>query len=139
MADQRRNRFTERKPEEVRVVKRETPAPTTSMSKAKYVTYEGLKFMLYVGVIVVSMVVFVLSSQAAQDEAITKTCSDIERIELRYDEHAVNASRAFDKIDRTLVSQQQVLTQTREALIRLDESNKRIVDEVKKLSDQVSP
>lgn len=113
---------------------RQTPAPTTSMSRAKYVTYEGLKFMIYVGVIVISMVVFVLTSQAAQDTSLIELSSDIERIEIRHNEHVDAATEVFHKIDRTLVSQQEVLTKTREALIRLDESNRRIAEQVKELT-----
>lgn len=98
---------------------------------------EVLKFVLYVGTLVVGIVAFVLTSQAAQDQRITSNANTADRNTTRYEDHARHATQTFEKIDRTLIAQQELLTRTRETLVRMEVSQDQLVDEVKNLSEQM--
>jgi hypothetical protein len=108
-------------------------------SKSKTITIEVLKFALYVGAMIVSITVFILSSQAKQDQKIGENATSIERNATRHEEHTRHATEAFRKIDTTMTAQQQLQTDTREALIRVEESNKTLTEQVKELSKKVGP
>ena len=114
-------------------------ADTPKPSKGKAITIEAVKFFLYAATVIAAMIVFVFTSQASQDKQINQNCSAIDKNETRHQEHVRHSTETFRNLDSTMKAQQQVMTQTREVLIRLDESNKRLTDEVKELSRKVSP
>lgn len=117
-----------------------TPLPSKSKTRqltTSMFSIEGLKFLLYLGTIVVAVVVFMWTSQATQDARISINSTKIERNETRHDEHTRGATQAFEKIDRTLIAQQELMTRTRESLVRLEVAQEKLVDEVKNLSEEV--
>ena len=96
-----------------------------------------IKFALYVGTIIISAIVFVFISQASQDDRIADANAKTKLVESRHEDNAKQAAETFAKIDRTLTTQQDLLTKTRESMLRLEGSQDRLVDEVKRLSVEV--
>ena len=108
-------------------------------SKGKTITIEILKFALYVGAMIVSITVFIMSSQAQQDSKINTNCTSIEKNSTKHEAHVEHATEAFRKLDDTMMEQRKVMTDTREVLIRLDESNKQLAEQVKGLAERAIP
>lgn len=106
-------------------------------SKMAFVSLEGAKFLVYLGTVVVAVVVFMWTSQASQDARISTNCTAIDRNTTRHDEHTRNAMQTFEKLDRTLTAQQELMTKTRESLVRLEVAQERLAHEVQNLAAEV--
>jgi septal ring factor EnvC (AmiA/AmiB activator) len=109
----------------------------TPLKQKKGFPLELVKFLVYLGTLIIAITVFIFTSQAAQDRRIGENCTSIERNATRHQEHVQHAVQTFDKIDRTLTSQQELMTKTRETMVKVEVSQEKLVEEVKKLSDEV--
>lgn len=111
----------------------EKPTP----AKRERATLEVVKFAIYLATLVVGGVVFVFVSQAAQDARISDNAGCIKQTETRHEGHVRQATETFAKLDRTLTAQQDLLARTREAIAGLEVSQRQVVDEVRRMHEEV--